>query len=305
MKGVRILLLVACSVPCACRQPRGPGAVDSVGSASTGPGEGGPVATGDSRSFLTGSGRLLRVARGPDLDVRAVWDFGGRVVRLDTRERTLAGEWVTSSQSWSTSFDITDLGSAGSHALFVAGVTERGEDVALAWRLDLQAGSWHTELAAAPASVFEPPFQLPLHRPQRRSPARTVVFQGDLPGIPVHVVASADASRVHALFGEPEPTGLVPNTLYTISVAAGTAAAVFSSDSDVFMQAGFMGMSLLEHPVQGYALLLHGIHGTGVAGNTILYDSDGDGELEAGVFLDFAETQALGITRSSWSEVSG
>lgn len=264
----------------------------------------GRVVPDTGHSYMSGSGRLLEIVTDVDLDVSAVWSFLGKVLLFNYEERTLSGEWVKTSDAYSTSFGITDAAASGSHTLFVAGVTPRGNDIVEAWRFDIQPGSFHASSLASPVTIFEPPYRAPSDRPGRRPPEREVVFHGDLPGAPVHLVAAPDHARVYGLFGEVNPTGTVPNRIYTFDVETGDATESFSSEEDAFLQFPFTGMAVMQDPTTlEHAIWMQPHDPSGNAFMIILRDADRDGALEGGNVYTHSVFQAAGF--DSWVGLSG
>ncbi len=243
----------------------------------------------------------VTLARSEELDVGAVWYWGERTVGIHTSERGADGSWSEAVTRHSTSFDLTDLASGGSHVLFVAGVTHDGNDVIEEWRFDVQPGSYVCELAGGPSVLHEPPHVPPAERPAPSPPRRTVLFEGDLPGVFIDIVAEPERRFVYALLANHDLS--VPTVVWVVDVGAREARAVFSSATESALRHGFRGMACMRHETRGSAVVLAATDQ--VIFWTVLWDADGDGVLEEATTVTVEELHDGVEFAAGWTEVSG
>lgn len=235
------------------------------------------------------------------LRVDARWYSGMRHVAVGFRERdSVADEWIEQWVGCSTSFDVADLGSAGSHALLVAGRTHRGGDVLELWRFDAPPGARVVPAPAAAETVPQPPL-VPVA--QRRfalhQPARDVVFEGDLPGVVLSVAAEPGLRFAYLVLGDPDGRDRAPTSLVAVDLRTREARTLASSTTEPLLRGGFESMAVLERAGRGLALSLLFLD----ARLVLLWDPDGDGLFDEPESYGYDQLMRDG--KGVWRDVCG
>lgn len=91
-----------------------------------------------------------------DFEQYVDYDFGGKVLRVDEDERNPGtGAWTSSSEQYSTSFQINFVAARTPDELYVFGTRRNGDDIVERWLLESADGSWIATrpLAGSPIGV--------------------------------------------------------------------------------------------------------------------------------------------------------
>ena len=269
------------------------------------PGAPGDSGTDAGPASLGSDGALHDLALVPGLEITARVTDGTKVSVTTQEVSPISGSTIETRREFSTSFAVNDLTSTGSHRLFLAGVGPRGDDVIEAWRLPKDPGSYQFQVLASPQrSVFEPPWTAPIDRPAPRAPARSTVFQGDLgEGSILEIVADPEERFLLAFLGEEDPTGLVPNTIHKIDLVSGSTELLWSSETDLFMQAPLDDFKAFDHADLGRVYRMNTLGG--LFFHVLFIDADNDGTFESAEGFTFDDVEAAGwLSPSKWTLLS-